>query len=63
MGVPEYGVADETGPSYAKVFLMKVNVQDVWYQPAQPSHNKKHAKAMAASVALQTLGLTENPGI
>lgn len=31
------------------------------YQPQAPSPNKKHAKAMAATVALQALGeVTEN---
>lgn len=35
---------------------IQVTVNGVDYQPQSPSPNKKHAKAMAATVALQALG-------
>lgn len=35
---------------------LQVTVNGVDYQPQAPSPNKKHAKAMAATVALQALG-------
>ena len=60
MGIPAYSVVMETGHSYAKVFLMKVQVESVEYQPSESSPNKKHAKAMAATMALDKLGLAES---
>lgn len=36
--------------------MIQVTVNGVDYQPQAPSPNKKHAKAMAATVALQALG-------
>lgn len=35
---------------------VQVTVNGIDYQPQTPSPNKKHAKAMAATVALQALG-------
>ena len=36
---------------------VQVKVHDTWYQPTIASTNKKHAKAQAAAVALQSFGL------
>lgn len=38
------------------LFCLKVTVNGMDYQPQTASPNKKHAKAMAATVALQALG-------
>ena len=57
MGIPEYSVIAESGQTFGKMFMMNVIVEKVAYQPTEPSPNKKHAKAMAATVALKTLGL------
>lgn len=38
------------------LFCLQVTVNGVDYQPQTASPNKKHAKAMAATVALQALG-------
>lgn len=38
------------------LYCFQVTVNGVDYQPQTASPNKKHAKAMAATVALQALG-------
>ena len=43
--------------SYMHALVFQVKVHDTWYQPTVASNNKKHAKAMAATVALQSYGL------
>lgn len=39
------------------LFVLQVLVNGIEYKPNSVSPNKKHAKAMAATVALQALGL------
>lgn len=54
---PEFVVVSEFGPPHLRSFLMKVTVNNVDYQPTTSSLNKKTAKANAAIVCLQSLGL------
>ena len=54
---PEYHVVHDSGPDHKRNFLMKVVVNGMSYQPSVASNNKKHAKAQAAMVVLQALGL------
>lgn len=56
-GAPQYEVVHESGPAHKKDFLFKVRVNSVDYQPSVTSNNKKLAKAQAATVCLQELGL------
>ncbi|XP_049872709.1 protein Son isoform X2 [Pectinophora gossypiella] len=58
VGPPEYDLCFECGPDHKKNFLFKVKVAGVEYQPAVASANKKQAKADAAQLALQKLGIT-----
>eukprot|EP00066_Takifugu_rubripes_P015022 XP_011604288.1 PREDICTED: protein SON-like [Takifugu rubripes] len=62
---PEFVMVHHSGPDHRKNFLFKVTVNGVDYQPQAPSPNKKHAKAMAATVALQALGEVpvDGPGL
>ncbi|KAJ0062380.1 hypothetical protein NL108_011014, partial [Boleophthalmus pectinirostris] len=53
---PDFVMVHHSGPDHRKNFLFKVTVGGVDYQPQTASPNKKHAKAMAATVALQALG-------
>ncbi|KPI94067.1 Protein SON [Papilio xuthus] len=57
LGPPEYSLCFECGPDHKKNFLFKVRVAGVEYQPAVASANKKQAKADAAQLALQNLGI------
>lgn len=57
LGPPEYNLCFECGPDHKKNFLFKVRVAGVEYQPAVASANKKQAKADAAQLALQKLGI------
>ncbi|XP_045769673.1 protein Son isoform X3 [Maniola jurtina] len=57
LGPPEYSLCFECGPDHKKNFLFKVKVAGVEYQPAVASANKKQAKADAAQLALQKLGI------
>ncbi|CAG4975126.1 unnamed protein product [Parnassius apollo] len=57
LGPPEYNLCFECGPDHKKNFLFKVKVAGVEYQPAVASANKKQAKADAAQLALQKLGI------
>ncbi|XP_030635555.1 protein SON isoform X1 [Chanos chanos] len=53
---PEFVMVHHSGPDHRKNFLFKVVVNGNDYQPQTSSPNKKHAKAMAATVALQAMG-------
>ncbi|XP_014223647.1 protein SON isoform X1 [Trichogramma pretiosum] len=54
---PLYEICFESGPDHKKNFVFKVTVNGVEYKPAVASPNKKLAKAEAAQVCLQSLGL------
>jgi len=56
-GAPDFTVVNESGPDHQKNFLFKVKVNNVEYQPAIASSNKKTAKAQCAAVCLQEMGL------
>uniref|UniRef100_A0A1A7XTV9 SON DNA binding protein n=1 Tax=Iconisemion striatum TaxID=60296 RepID=A0A1A7XTV9_9TELE len=62
---PDFVMVHHSGPDHRKNFLFKVTVNGVDYQPQTASPNKKHAKAMAATVALQGLGEVpvDGPGL
>ncbi|KAJ8253232.1 hypothetical protein GJAV_G00210550 [Gymnothorax javanicus] len=53
---PDFVMVHDSGPDHRKNFLFKVVVNGSEYQPQTASPNKKHAKAMAATVALQAMG-------
>ncbi|CAG2174804.1 unnamed protein product [Oppiella nova] len=57
VSVPVYEQVSEEGPAHRKNFTFKVIMGGVEYQPSVSSANKKLAKALAASVCLQSLGL------
>ncbi|XP_059049948.1 protein Son [Achroia grisella] len=57
LGPPEYNLCFECGPDHKKNFLFKVKVAGTEYQPAVASANKKQAKADAAQLALQKIGI------
>ncbi|XP_051915139.1 protein SON [Hippocampus zosterae] len=65
MTQPDFVMVHHSGPDHRKNFLFKVTVNGVDYQPQTASPNKKHAKAMAATVALQALGEVpaDGPGL
>ncbi|XP_066478606.1 protein SON [Tiliqua scincoides] len=54
---PVFVLVHDNGPEHRKHFLFKVMVNGVEHKPTNPSPNKKHAKAAAATVALQALGI------
>ncbi|XP_013928472.1 PREDICTED: protein SON [Thamnophis sirtalis] len=54
---PVFVLVNDNRPEYRKHFLFKVMVNGVEHKPTFVSPNKKHAKATAATVALQALGL------
>ncbi|XP_046554349.1 LOW QUALITY PROTEIN: protein SON-like [Haliotis rubra] len=56
-GPPNFVIVQESGPDHKKSFLFKVIVNGAEYQSSAVSANKKLAKAQAASVCLQELGL------
>ncbi|XP_026157820.1 protein SON isoform X2 [Mastacembelus armatus] len=62
---PDFVMVHHSGPDHRKNFLFKVTVNGTDYQPQTASPNKKHAKAMAATVALQALGEVpvDGPGL
>ncbi|XP_068612316.1 protein SON-like [Brachionichthys hirsutus] len=62
---PDFVMVHHGGPDHRKNFLFKVTVEGLDYQPQTASPNKKHAKAMAATVALQALGEVpaDGPGL
>lgn len=57
LGAPVYELCFECGPDHRKNFLFKVKVNGVEYKPSVASPNKKQAKAEAAQICLQSLGL------
>ncbi|KAK7166805.1 hypothetical protein R3I93_006544 [Phoxinus phoxinus] len=60
---PEFVMVHHSGPDHRKNFLFKVVVNGSDYQPQTASPNKKHAKAMAATVALQAMGEVAGDGV
>ncbi|XP_076445441.1 uncharacterized protein LOC143283167 isoform X2 [Babylonia areolata] len=56
-GAPAFDLVSETGPAHKKMFLFKVRVNGVEYMPSAACGNKKLAKAQAAAVCLQEMGL------
>ncbi|KAK2162759.1 hypothetical protein LSH36_92g04006 [Paralvinella palmiformis] len=54
---PNFVLVHESGPDHKKNFLFKVIVNANEYQSTIVSTNKKHAKAQAATICLQQLGL------
>ncbi|XP_035221037.1 protein SON-like [Stegodyphus dumicola] len=54
---PLYTVVMDVGPPHKKLFLFKVEVNGVEYQPVNPCSNKKQAKAETASLCLQALNV------
>ncbi|ROL45364.1 Protein SON [Anabarilius grahami] len=60
---PEFVMVHHSGPDHRKNFLFKVVVNGCDYQPQTASPNKKHAKAMAATVALQAMGEVAGDGV
>ncbi|KAM7295743.1 serine/arginine repetitive matrix protein 2 isoform X1 [Ixodes scapularis] len=56
-GPPEFVLVNESGPDHKKMFLFKVKVNGMEFQPAERSANKKHAKAQAAMLCLQETGI------
>nr|XP_012234842.1 PREDICTED: protein SON isoform X1 [Linepithema humile] len=57
LGAPIYELCFECGPDHRKNFLFKVKVNGIEYKPSVASPNKKQAKAEAAQICLQSLGL------
>ncbi|XP_011265573.1 protein SON isoform X2 [Camponotus floridanus] len=57
LGAPVYELCFECGPDHRKNFLFKVKVNGIEYKPSVASPNKKQAKAEAAQICLQSLGL------
>lgn len=57
LGAPVYELCFESGPDHRKNFLFKVKVNGIEYKPSVASSNKKQAKAEAAQICLQNLGL------
>lgn len=56
-GPPNFVQIFECGPPHKKQYIFKVTVNGTDYQPSIASDNKKKAKADAATVALQEIGL------
>merc|ERR1712020_296544 len=56
-GPPNFVQIFECGPPHKKQYIFKVTVGSNEFQPTIASDNKKKAKADAATVALQKLGL------
>ncbi|XP_072369494.1 uncharacterized protein [Scyliorhinus torazame] len=59
---PDFLMVRDSGPDHRKHFLFKVMINGTEYKPSLPSPNKKHAKASAATIALQTMGLVPKDG-
>ncbi|KAK4883564.1 hypothetical protein RN001_006883 [Aquatica leii] len=57
LGAPQYTLCMESGPDHKKLFLFKVTVNGMEYKPESASPNKKQAKADAAKLCLQQMGL------
>ena len=56
-GPPNFVQLFEVGPAHKKQYIFKVTVNGQEFQPTIASENKKKAKADAATVCLQKLGL------
>nr|XP_056714196.1 protein SON [Euleptes europaea] len=54
---PTFVLVTDNGPDHRKCFLFKVMVNGIEHKPTFASPNKKLAKATAATVALQALGI------
>ncbi|XP_050701554.1 protein Son-like [Eriocheir sinensis] len=54
---PKFEVVDYSGPDHKKNFLMKVIVNGQEYKPEEASTSKKIAKAEAAAMFLESLGM------
>ena len=54
----DYKVIMDTGPAHNKKYLFMVTVNGNKFTPAQPSANKKTAKAQAAANALAEIGIS-----
>lgn len=61
-GEPLFSTVSDTGDSHRRKFLMKVQVGGKWYQPSEPSDNKKLAKSSAAKACLEQMGLLGGAG-
>ncbi|KAJ8919196.1 hypothetical protein NQ315_012184 [Exocentrus adspersus] len=57
LGAPQYILEFECGPDHKKNFLFKVVLNGCEYKPNVASNNKKEAKAAAATICLQAIGL------
>ncbi|XP_006001529.1 protein SON isoform X2 [Latimeria chalumnae] len=60
---PEFLLVHDSGPDHRKHFLFKVLLNGIEYQPSLASPNKKHAKAIAATIALQAMGFVPKDSI
>ncbi|KAF6031356.1 hypothetical protein EB796_010337 [Bugula neritina] len=54
---PSFNVIHESGPPHKKSFIMQVVVNGTAYQPSIASCNKKQAKTLSATIALQSMGM------
>lgn len=54
---PKFEVETSAGPDHKKNFLMKVIVNGQEFKPAEPASSKKQAKADAAALFLESIGL------
>ncbi|XP_022919854.2 protein Son [Onthophagus taurus] len=60
LGIPQYDLCFECGPDHKKNFLFRVILNNIEYKPQIASPTKKEAKANAALVCLQQLGIYPN---
>ncbi|XP_055501069.1 protein SON-like isoform X2 [Leucoraja erinacea] len=60
---PDFLMIRDSGPDHCKHFLFKVLINGTEYKPNHASPNKKHAKASAATTALQALGLVPKESV
>ncbi|XP_063880922.1 protein Son-like isoform X2 [Scylla paramamosain] len=58
---PKFEVVDNSGPDHKKNFLMKVIVNGQEFQPSTAAPSKKQAKADAAALFLESIGLYKGP--
>lgn len=57
LAAPQYELMEEAGPPHKKLFVMRVKVNDIYYQPTVACMTKKEAKHLAAVVSLQAFGI------
>ncbi|KAL3276442.1 hypothetical protein HHI36_011823 [Cryptolaemus montrouzieri] len=57
LGAPTYELCFECGPDHKKNFLFKVSLNGMEFKPNVASPNKKEAKANAATLCLQKMGV------